>query len=129
MNKLRMNILNIEGSLLDYAVDRSINRERYGLNASLNRVINDHFHPSTSWALCGGLMEVLSISCYCIIDEINGMAIKWVAVNEQTKKERRIHCVANDPRTAICRAIASVKEDEIDIPRKLIKNIVHNNFK
>lgn len=121
MNKVRMNIQELKGSLLDYAVDRAVNGKRYGEDFSVIRASGDGFRPSTSWKLCGGLMEVHSISCYRSVDSLTGEPLHWVAVNELAYAGRRLGCIADDPRTAICRAIASTTGDEIDIPKVLIK--------
>ncbi|MFZ4218685.1 phage protein NinX family protein [Enterobacter ludwigii] len=122
MSKVKMNISDLTGSALDYAVDRAVNGKKYGEAFSIIRASGDGFRPSTSWKLCGALMETHSISCYRAMDHFTSEALHWVGVNESHLAGKRRGMVADDPRTAICRAIASTLGGEIDIPTELLKS-------
>lgn len=119
--KKTMMISELTGSALDYAVDRAVNGKKYGEAFSVIRASGDGFRPSSSWKLCGALMETHSISCYRQMDHFTGEALHWVGVNEREIGGKRLGCIADDPRTAICRAIASTLGGEIDIPFELLK--------
>ena len=119
--KKRMNISELTGSALDYAVDRAINGKKYSEAFSVIRASGDGFRPSSSWKVCGGLMEIHSISCYRQVDAWTGEPLHWVGVNENMTAEKRCGHLADDPRTAICRAIASIAGYELDIPFELLK--------
>lgn len=120
--KKTMKISELTGSALDYAVDRAVNGKKYGEEFSIIRASGDGFRPSSSWKVCGALMETHSISCYRSIDHATGEPLHWVGVNELLFGNKRRGCIADDPRTAICRAIASMGGDEIDIPFDLLKS-------
>ena len=120
MQKVKMQISELTGSALDYAVDRAVNGKKYSEEFSVIRASGDGFRPSTSWKLCGGLMEAHSISCYQSTDLVTGKPFHWVGVDEKLPVGKRRGCIANDPRTAICRAIASTAGDSIDVPKELV---------
>ncbi|MFZ4998445.1 phage protein NinX family protein [Enterobacter asburiae] len=119
--KKTLKIAELTGSALDYAVDRAVNGKKYGEAFSIIRASGDGFRPSSSWKLCGALMETYSISCYRSIDAWSEEPLHWVGVDEKVPAEKRRGMIAGDPRTAICRAIASTLGDEIDIPFELLK--------
>ncbi|HDT3137557.1 TPA: DUF2591 family protein [Enterobacter asburiae] len=76
--------------------------------------------PSTEWAQCGPMMESLSISCYQSADPATGKLYHWVGVNELVSPGRRRGLVADNPRTAICRAVVFAKLGHVvDIPDEL----------
>lgn len=120
--KKTMKISELTGSALDYAVDRVVNGKKYGEQFSVIRASGDGFRPSSSWKVCGGLMEAHSISCFRSVEHSTGEPLHWVGVNELLFDSKRRGCIADDPRTAICRAIASTLGDEIDIPFELLKS-------
>jgi hypothetical protein len=120
MSKVKMQVCELTGNALDYAVDRAINGKKYSEAFSLIRASGDGFRPSSSWSVCGVLMEAHSISCYRSMDAWTGEGLHWVGVNENSTAEKRRGCIADDPRTAICRAVASMGGDEIEIPRELL---------
>lgn len=120
MSKVKMNISDLTGSALDYAVDRAVNGKKYGEAFSIIRASGDGFRPSSSWSLCGVLMETHSISCYRQMDHFTGEPLHWVGVNENMISQKRRGHIADDPRTAICRAVASLGGDEIEIPAEIL---------
>lgn len=119
--KVKMNIRDLTGKALDYAVDRAANGTRYSEQLSIIRTSGDAFRPTTSWSKCGELMERLSISCYQSTDPETGKLLHWVGVSELVSQGERRGWIADDPRTAICRAIAAIAGDEIEIPDELLK--------
>jgi hypothetical protein len=120
--KKRMKVTDLTGSALDYAVDRAANGNKYSEQLSLIRTSGDAFHPSSSWRVCGPLMERHSVSCYQSMDPETAKVIHWVAVYELVEPRKRRGWIAENPLTAICRAIAAMAGDEIDIPFELIKS-------
>ncbi|HAU5795846.1 TPA: DUF2591 domain-containing protein [Citrobacter amalonaticus] len=78
------------------------------------------YSPSSDWSQCGELMENLSISCYQSADPATGKLYHWVGVNELVSPGRRRGVVADNPRTAICRAVVFAKiGHEVDMPDEL----------
>ena len=145
MNKVSMKVADLSGSALDYAVDRAIHNERYSERLSLIRTSGDSFRPSSSWSKSGPLLESWQIFLSpphnvhkSMVDE-NGKRIgTWEDIENWTATvSRRVAekppitpdfpiggCYRGEgptPLLAICRAIASIAGEEVDIPKELLK--------
>ncbi|MBZ7262448.1 DUF2591 domain-containing protein [Klebsiella oxytoca] len=145
MNKISMKVAELSGSALDYAVDRAIHSERYSERLSLIRTSGDSFRPSSSWSKSGPLLESWQIflrpphNVHKSMVGENGKRIgTWEDIENWTATiSRRVAekppitpdfpisgCYRGEgptPLLAICRAIASIAGDEVDIPKELLK--------
>lgn len=111
-----MKVAELSGSALDYAVDRAIHGERYSERLSLIRTAGDSFRPSSSWSKCGLLLEEYRIDLISDPESEN-----WWADRTDGTEIGLLHGTGSSPLVAICRAIASIGGDEIEIPEELLK--------
>lgn len=114
--KVTMKVAELSGSALDYAVDRAIHDERYSERLSLIRTAGDSYHPSSSWTKCGMLLEEYRFD---LIADPEGE--NWWADKTDGTERGHLHGTGPSPLIAICRAIASIGGDEIEIPKELLK--------
>lgn len=144
--KKTMNVSELTGSALDYAVDRAAHGTKYSEQLSVIRTSGDAFRPSSSWRACGPLMEKWQISvrpphnvhksmvgpggkrtgvweCYeCWTATISTNAAEKPPVNPLFPISGCYRGAGDTPQLAICRAIASMGGDQIDIPFELLKS-------
>lgn len=111
--KKTMKISELTGSALDYAVDRAVNGTKYSEQLSFIRASGDGFRPSSSWKICGPLLDKHHVELVVNIDGSN-----WWANRPNGRGKGN----GPSPLIAICRAIASMAGDEIDIPFDLLKS-------
>ncbi|HAU5660026.1 MULTISPECIES: DUF2591 family protein [Citrobacter] len=145
MSKVTMKVAELSGSALDYAVDRAIHGERYSERLSLIRTAGDSFRPSSSWSKCGLLLENYQIflepphdvhrlnygedgkpkGCWETFESWHATVSTRVAekppVNDVFQSGGPYRGEGENPQQAICRAIASIGGDEIEIPKELLK--------
>lgn len=146
MQKVKMQISELTGSALDYAVDRAVNGKRYSEELSIRRTAGDSFRPSSSWNKSGPLLETWQIFLKPPHDVHkskvgpNGKRVGeweihegWTAIISARVTTRPspepllfpfggCYCGQGDtPLQAICRAIASTAGDSIDVPKELFK--------
>lgn len=145
MQKVKMQISELTGSALDYAVDRAVNGKKYSEELSIRRTAGDSFRPSSSWSKSGPLLETWQIFLKPPHDvhkskigpdgkrvgewEIHDGWTATISARVITKPSLEplfpfggcYRGIGETPLQAICRAIASTAGDEIDIPKELIK--------
>lgn len=145
MSKVKMNVAHLTDMALDYAVDRAIHGERYSERLSIIRTTKDAFRPSSSWSKCGPLLETYQVFLEPPHDvhKLNYRADgkpkgywetfeSWHATISTRIAEKPpvidlfpsggpYHGEGENPQQAICRAIASIGGDEIEIPEELLK--------
>lgn len=114
--KKTMKVSALTGCALDYAVDRAIHGERYSERLSLIRTTGDSFRPSSSWTKCGPLLEEYRFD---LIADPEGS--NWWADKTDGTERGHLHGSGPSPLIAICRAIASIGGNEIEIPEELLK--------
>lgn len=112
-----MKVSELTGSALDYAVDRAIHGARYSERLSLIRTSGDSFRPSSSWSKCGPLLEEYRFDLIADPEGAN-----WWADKTDGTEIGHLHGTGPSPLIAICRAIASMCGNEIDIPSELLKS-------
>ncbi|ENA9695604.1 DUF2591 family protein [Salmonella enterica subsp. enterica] len=114
--KRLMKICELTGSALDYAVDRAVNGTKYSEQMSVIRTSGDSFRPSSSWRVCGPLLERYRIDL--ITDPESDT---WWADKANSTEIGYLHGSGSSPLIATCRAIASIIGDEIGIPDEILK--------
>lgn len=111
----------LSGRALDFAVAKANKFSDESLSLLLGACSED-YKPSTDWGMCGQLIEAFKISCYATVDPENGKVYHWVAVNENLPYEKRRGHTADNPKTAICRAVVFSKIGyEVEIPDELME--------
>lgn len=140
-----MKVAELSGQALDYAVDRAIHGKRYSERLSLIRTSGDSFRPSSSWSKCGLLLEKYQIflepphdvhrlnygadgkpkGCWETFESWHATISTRIAekppVIDIFPSGGPYRGEGETPQLAICRAIASMGGDEIDIPKELLK--------
>ena len=120
---MKVKTADLTGRALDYAVAtakglRLSIQSGEAVNITKDGGFFHHVRFTEFWSLCGQLMEEMSISCYQSRDPATGKVFHWVGVCEFGQRRGM---VADNPRTAICRAAVQSKlGDEVDIPDELI---------
>lgn len=144
--KKTMKVSDLTGSALDFAVDRAVNGAKYSEQLSIIRTSGDAFRPSSSWRVCGPLMEKYQVfidpphdvhklnyredgkpkGCWETFESWHATVSMRVAekppVFEIFSSGGPYRGEGDTPQLAICRAIASMGGDEIDIPFELLKS-------
>ncbi|MGK0735923.1 hypothetical protein ACSFCX_10290 [Yokenella regensburgei] len=145
MSKVKMQVCELTGNALNYAVDRAIHGEKYSEQLSIIRTRGDTptFNPSTSWSKCGLLVENWQIFIDPPHDVHKAMINpdgspkgcwesyeNWHATISRRLAEKppviemfpgaAYRGEGPNPLLAICRAVASMGGDEIEIPRELL---------
>ncbi|EDF8717944.1 DUF2591 domain-containing protein [Salmonella enterica] len=111
--KKMMKISELTECALDYAVDRAVNGAKYSEQLSIIRASGDGFRPSSSWRVCGPLLERYRIDLIADPESYN-----WWADSTEIGY---LHGNGPSPLIAACRAIASIGGDEIGIPEEVLK--------
>ncbi|ECC3554056.1 DUF2591 domain-containing protein [Salmonella enterica subsp. salamae] len=111
-----MKICELTGSALDYAVDRAVNGAKYSEQLSVIRASGDGFRPSSSWRVCGPLLERYRIDL--ITDPESDT---WWADKADGTEIGYLYGSGSSPLVAICRALASISGDEIAIPEEILQ--------
>ncbi|WP_336240473.1 phage protein NinX family protein [Citrobacter werkmanii] len=114
--KQKMKVSELTGSALDYAVDRALNSAKYSEQLSIIRTSGDGYRPSSSWKISGPLLEKFRLD---VIADPEGET--WWADKTDGTERGHLHGTGPTPLIAICRALALMGGDEIDIPKELLK--------
>ncbi|EHM3440591.1 DUF2591 family protein [Salmonella enterica] len=143
--KKMMKVSELTGSALDYAVDRALNSAKYSEQLSIIRTSGDSYRPSSSWKLCGPLLEKYQVfiqpphdvhklnyredgkpgGCWETFESWHATVSTRVAekppVIDIFPSGGPYRGEGESPQLAICRALASMGGDEIGIPEEVLK--------